>query len=225
MKKKIISLIAAAALMLSAMTSCRVTLVMGNGDEENKAVPAEKKEIEIDDDIFSYQISIDGKLYSLPCKLSEFIAGGWVIDTDTYAYADSSGQLTSMDHDFVALDKGDNSLAAYVINTSSETQAYEDCVLWRFGIYGNFMETMNVVLPKNLIVDSSLKIDDVISVYGEPDERNERYFIKLYYYDKSIPESEVRNYTSKGVYEFWFDLDGEFYQLVVEMPVSMKGED
>ena len=42
----------------------------------------EMEEKTLSDDLYSYQVSIDGHVYSLPCPVSEFEEYGWVIDDD-----------------------------------------------------------------------------------------------------------------------------------------------
>ena len=43
----------------------------------------EMEEKTLSDDLYSYQVSIDGHVYSLPCPVSEFEEHGWAIYNDS----------------------------------------------------------------------------------------------------------------------------------------------
>lgn len=77
---KMTALLLAVIIMTSALTACRKT--KSNAEETGADSASSAVEKALSDDLFSYELSIDGHVYSLPCPVSEFEEHGWVIHDD-----------------------------------------------------------------------------------------------------------------------------------------------
>ncbi len=78
--QKMTALLLAVIIMTSALTACRKT--KSNAEETGADSASSAVEKTLSDDLFSYELSIDGHVYSLPCPVSEFEEHGWVIHDD-----------------------------------------------------------------------------------------------------------------------------------------------
>ena len=86
--KRKVSLLLAVLLLTASLSACR---------RERQDAGEET----LSDDLYSYRISIDGHVYSLPCPVSEFEANGWEICSSQEPAAESIAPGESDGYDCV----------------------------------------------------------------------------------------------------------------------------
>lgn len=166
MKKKILTLAIAAAMVISMMASCNKS-GDNNGSSDNGGSVGNASSVNAGDtdnsnDLFSFQISIDGNTYTLPCAYSEFAANGWELDGEDGTLK-SNTQLIAQ-----KLKNGDKSIMVSIYNSTSEAINYSDGAVTKVKVS---LECANPVLPGNFVFDENTTVDDVIAKYGEPNEQ------------------------------------------------------
>ncbi len=174
MKKKIVA-------FLLTCGMCILTLggtVFAEGEATTEATAAEAATGELSDDIYSFQLKLDGDIYQFPMSCADFIALGWTYaedeDTDISPYNYSSFRFT----------KGD--LEAYVdlCNLGLNTMPATQCSVGGMSIdsyqFGDAPETV-IEFPRGLTFNVST-LDDVKAAWGEPSDTYESdLYTKLTY--------------------------------------------
>ncbi len=193
MKKKIISLMLAAAMVISMMASCSITIGSSKDDETSSAddtssisittdddtsgddtsseevsnsTPVNVDDIDIADKWDSWQIAVDGDVYTIPCDLSEFKKNGWELKN-------SDGTLKSNQYTLIGqtLKKGDLSISAQLVNMTDNEVAIADCQVGSVKV--TLDDNVSAVLPGGIVFDKNLTVEDVKAKYGEPDDITE----------------------------------------------------
>lgn len=178
MRNKIIALILATAVTVLTMAACTINI----------------DNLKRSDDIYSFQISIDGKIYTLPCKFSKFEDDGWVltdIEETLVPYFYSWSQEIKKSN--TEKDKAET-LSVTFFNTSTSTKEYTDCSVAT--VYASSNGSADIVLPGGLTFDENLTEEDIIAQYGEPTEKDEDEDHVLLEYVKSKYQ-----YISFSIYE------------------------
>lgn len=135
----------------------------------------------ISDDIYSFQMQLDGDLYTFPMPYKDFLACGW-------EYRDSEDTELAPDTYTGEYFYKDN-LRAYVdlINTGINTAPYSECVVGGLSIdsydFEDAPET-TIVFPKGVTYGTAT-LDDVKAAYGEPSDsyKGDLYTKLSYEYD------------------------------------------
>lgn len=158
MKRRIVSLIAALSVILGVMTSCSLRIAENiEGDMSDTTHEIDNHLITINNNIFSYQIALDYVVYTLPCRLSEFLDNGWECETD-YFTATNDVSLTK---------KGVRIYADLYCDSKQDEHDYRDYVVYSVSIF-DVDEEMNIVLPGGLQVHQNTTEAQIIAAYGEP---------------------------------------------------------
>lgn len=158
MKNRVISLAAAITLMLAVLTACSLRITKNYGySTDSETYEIDNRLLTINNDLFSYQIGLDYVVYTLPCRLSEFLNNGWEIN---YAY----NRETSAE---VELKKGRSYISVAICNDSSEKLAYKDCMVYSVRLDSD-NNGLSIVLPGGMQVNKNTTKDDIIDKYGEP---------------------------------------------------------
>ena len=164
----------------------------GNSSEK----PAPPAVIELSDSIYDGTIEIDGFVYQLPCKVSDFLYNGWKIDSRYsygYNYSDdydciNNEYIGGYSGSYLYLYKGDLEDDGYnlaydavtisitFVNLSNTKEKISDCYVNRVDI--DKESAPDFKLPEN--VDFNSSYNDVVAVYGEPGYGDSDYF--SYYY-------------------------------------------
>lgn len=168
-KKAILALMMACAL---AMTAC--------GKKEAKATEAPKTEekteevketkekdddaLELSDDIYDFQVSIDGNVYQFPMKYADFTESGWDYTGDTEESIQPNAYGISE-----WFENGDNMTMAYLTNFDINAVSVGDCYLGGLMLESNYMEAegTEVLMAKGIKLGESTQ-EDVKAAYGEP---------------------------------------------------------
>ncbi|MBQ9984338.1 MAG: hypothetical protein IJP29_07085 [Lachnospiraceae bacterium] len=130
-------------------------------EEQSQApdVPAE-----LSDDLYSYQIVINGELYQLPMTFADLTAMGWMYEND------DSEELDAYTFDGMrTFYNGSYEISADVINQTDSPKPYAECDIVGFGVSLSYNSgnDMVFVLPKG-IQSGVATVDDVKVAYGEP---------------------------------------------------------
>ena len=115
-------------------------------------------------DYHSGQFQVDGVVYTLPVKGSEFLSHGWE-HADSYAI----GEMCDPDDDtFARLFNGKQYVGAYFYNYSDQPLTIENCYLYEIFIYNTESNPDGTdVLPGGLNI-STTKYQDFIDKWGTP---------------------------------------------------------
>ena len=160
--------------------------------EEDDDVEAEEEEkvpettpatapSELSDDIYSFQVSVDGTVYQFPMWAKDFAALGWTYD------GDDSQTLTSNQYTVAETwVKGDLEVYTSLINLSMNEVTYKDAAVGgiTFDEYDLKDTNVQIVLPKGIQFGVSTR-DDIIAAYGEPTDEYDgsMYYNMTYEYD------------------------------------------
>ncbi len=124
-------------------------------------------------DLFSLTFSFDGKVYSLPCSVSE-VPSEWVLNEEYFYKGDEEldpGDTTSSNrYENEKYDEWfDFYIATYNPSSAAGAVAYEDSSICTVSADINYVDTdsyPDAVLPKGITWGSSLQ--DIYDCYGEP---------------------------------------------------------
>lgn len=136
---------------------------------------------ELSDDIYSFQVSVDGTVYQFPMWAKDFAALGWTYD------GDDSQTLTSNQYTVAETwVKGDLEVYTSLINLSMNEVTYKDAAVGgiTFDEYDLKDTNVQIVLPKGIQFGVSTR-DDIIAAYGEPTDEYDgsMYYNMTYEYD------------------------------------------
>ena len=141
----------------------------------------EMEEKTLSDDLYSYQVSIDGHVYSLPCPVSEFEEHGWAIynDSDPAVEFLASGETNEQCY----LKKGKERIPVDLYNAHAEKAplSYSTVVMMRI----HASDGIETILPGGLSLYFDTTEEKIYSAYGEPVERVEGTNTVQYDYNKS----------------------------------------
>ena len=134
------------------------------------------------DDLYSYEIIINGQHYKLPCKYSEIKEAGWVLTDDetTELNPDSYG-LTG-----AYLGDTDNYMGVSIINLSNDVKQLKDCYVGYISIDFSYDKNkdIDILLPQGITIGST--IDEVEEAYGEQTSDYEGEYYSKYTYEAKI---------------------------------------
>lgn len=182
----------------SVVTTEAATEEMEEADEMSEETSEAVKEGsadlgEMSENIFSYQIMINGELYQMPMNFSDFTAKGWKFDGDESEDLDAGtydGRRT--------FQNGEYDVEADVVNLTGSPQPYSDCTIVGVSIslFYNSGNDMKFILPKGIESGVST-LEDVKTAYGEPSQEfGEENTIVVYeevYAEKRIELTFVDN--------------------------------
>ena len=167
---------------------------------------------ELSDDIYSFQVSIDGTIYQFPMWASDFEALGWTYD------GDASKTLSS--NEYTAAEKwvkGDISVYTKLANLSMNTVTMTESMVGGITLEEYQLKDGNceIILPKGIQYGVSTK-EDVIAAYGSP---NYEYDGENWYkmgYEKDYYQS---------VYLYISAETGKLCEIEIENIVELEGAD
>ena len=168
-----------------------MTAIVGCGNKDEKATQSEETKIvtaeetktdgdsnqKLDDDLYSFELLINGEKFKLPCDYKELADKGWTIKNDTDSVL-APNQYT-MSTDMV---NGECTLGARFLNTGVNEVSYKECRLGGIIISDTDVKHgTQIELPKGINMKSSK--DEIISAYGEPTKSNESGDLAFLYYE------------------------------------------
>ncbi len=183
------------------------------GSTEDASTPAPAPAATVDglsDDLFSEQISIDGKVYHLPFDYA-LISNDWTFDMADYGHPE--GYLMNPDDKVTSTVRLENpnfdeDLDYYVgfVNASNEAKDIKETSVYSVDFDITWADTTNypsVVLPKGITWGAT--IADVKAAYGEPDDTYYSDSLKYWSYTYSDDDYDysvqLTIYDDRGVTE------------------------
>jgi hypothetical protein len=127
---------------------------------------------DLSEDLYSFQFSLNGTVYTLPCAYSQLAENGWSIDgigdqtlePDQYTFSEN-------------LNNGDMRVMANLVNTDVNVLPMEKCNVGKISIDSDQVEKgAKLLFPKNITVGSTY--EDVVAAYGKPSDESESGSIK-----------------------------------------------
>lgn len=121
------------------------------------------------DDLYSFKIILNGKVYELPADCSEFEKNGWSLDGANADVKVAPNQYTLSE----VMNNGKTKVYAKLVNLGKNELSLKQCKVG--GIKLDSFDAKygaTLVLPKGISFDSTK--DDVIKAYGNPTSSNER---------------------------------------------------
>ena len=122
---------------------------------------------EMADQLESYQISLDGAVYTIPASYAAFTENGWNVE------GVESQTLEPKKYCSAHLEKGEMKVWIEIYNPSDQDRRITDCVISQVEVqlYYGFKY---LILPGNFIFEERTTVQDIIGRYGEPYETLER---------------------------------------------------
>lgn len=146
-----------------------------------------------------YSVLIDGQSYSLPISYSDFSSKtGYVFKSED----DANSTLKNNYYDVVTLIRGDEKIHVEILNNTGSMIAQKDGTIISFSNFNNKGED-NIIYPGNLKVNMEMTRDEIISMFGTPDDEYESdgdYFQMKWYedYDKYYSQNKFSITLYKG---------------------------
>lgn len=123
---------------------------------------------ELSDDLFSYQILINGEIYQAPMDMETLVERGWELEEDmeeldAYTY-----------YPFCTFRNGDCNIQVSILNETDSPKPYRECraVAISVNLYYNDKEDMTFIMPKGIQSGVST-VEDMKAAYGEPTNLSE----------------------------------------------------
>lgn len=188
---------------LSSETSEEVTQEITE-DTQPETTQAETVDSDLlSDDLYSYQIIINGELYQIPLEFSDLTAKGWKYDGDESVELDANTYFGVQ-----RFCNDDYDIEADIFNPTNNSQTYSECKITGISIdkYYNSGNDMSFVLAKGIQSGVST-LEDVKKAYGEPtqvygddeietasyeEEYGNRY-VSFTFYDGILGKIDIKN--------------------------------
>lgn len=179
------------------------------GEPAAQATPAPT---ELSNDLYSFQVSINGVIHQFPMWYSDFEALGWTFRDDSSETL-SSNQYSVAD---VWL-KDDIKVYSTMANLSINTAPYTNCMVAGISLEKSYLKESGweIVLPGGITYGVSTK-DDIIAAYGDP---SSDFDSDLYY--KMAYELDYHEYVNLYVYKD----SGVLEKIEIENIIELEGAD
>lgn len=196
--------------------------------EEPDVDPSDKPVVQaptdLSDDIFSFQISIDGTIYQFPMWYEDFVALGWECTEDLTTKLTSNSYYPS-----AVFTKDGVKFYVNLANLSMNSVTLDKAMVAGINLDEYYLKDTDweFVLPKGITRGVSTR-DDIIAAYGEPSDEYDgsNYFKMTYKYDSY---QEVVLYVSKETnvlneieIENMIELEGADNSINPEVPEFVK---
>lgn len=146
--------------------------------------------IEMSDDIFSYQIGIDGVVYQFPTYVSTFEENGWIANEDANT-SDINGTLAPNYHNIYWYEKGDDTIILEISNMDINEKPVRECVVTGIQCeksYHRITNSEKFIVPGNIPWDSA-NYDTIINSFGTPSRENDTESLIFVTYSEDIYNS------------------------------------
>lgn len=157
------------------------------------------------------KITLCGKEYAFPVKISDLIADGWYFSENQDVSEKVPAESVAMTNGIYLFSAdGSEITIGEICNELTEEAGIEDCLITRVSLDVEWEDITDFVLPGGIIADSTAA--DVLSVFGNPNEAEG--FESGYNLDDQL--SYENNEESGLTYHFTFNEDGTLYSCSVE---------
>lgn len=155
---------------------------------------------QISEELYDFQIQLDGEVYQFPMTFDEFVAYGWEFDGEP---EELEMDLEPNQYDLVYFTKGDVECMVFVLNLGLNTQPISAGLVGGISI-DNFdwdVNTGSVVLAKE-IERGKATLEDIKAAYGNPTDTYEGDLYTSLSYEKDLYQNvELYVYKESGVLE------------------------
>lgn len=155
-----------------------------------------ESENQLSDNLFSFQISIDGTVIQLPCNVADLTALGWKIDDNKAENPLADGYTTGVN----VYHEDGSYITLSIYNISGETVTFANAMVDDVSIHGRSLGGHEIFICKGLSVGSTK--DEVVAVYGN--EPSYDYVSDDGSYSKL--EYEGNNFRNKITFSFKDDI-------------------
>ena len=133
-------------------------------EEEELTKPITEMPTTLSDDIYDFQISIDGTVYQFPMWYSDFEALGWEFEGDNTLTL-SPNQYTGAEEWI----KDGYMVSTSLANLSMNTVEYSECMVAAISFKKYYLEgcEWDIILPKGIQIGVS-GVEDIKEAYGDP---------------------------------------------------------
>ena len=181
--------------------------------EETTSAPASvNTPSELSDDLYSFQVSVDGTVYQFPMWYSDFEALGWTYN------GDATATLTSNQYTVAEMwEKDGCKISSKIANLSMNTAPYSNCIVAGITFDPIYLKDCDweIILPKGIQYGVSTT-DDIIAAYGTPSsDYDGSMYYKMSYEYGSYQSIELYVYKESGVLE----------QIEIENIIELEGAD
>lgn len=136
----------------------------------SEAETVESADDELSDDVYSFQVKLNGEVYSFPMSYADFTAKGWECDEE-----DAATEVQPNTYGTVTFRNGYLSIYTDVLNLGINTAPASECSIGGFSMddyqYEKAPET-TLELPGGIVYGQS-SLDDIIAAYGTPSDTYE----------------------------------------------------
>ena len=155
--------------------------------EVTEQAPAPTPSGNLPDDLFSFQLELDGVIYQLPAPYSEFETNGWVGKEDLSTELDPDHITTS-----ISLKNGEHEIYARFLNAGTDVLKLSECYVYIINLDSFDVDKgASLIFPSGITIGT--KMDDVKSAYGDPSETYEGdYSINWTYKLKTYASAEIK---------------------------------
>lgn len=137
----------------------------------------------LSDDLYSFQVSIDGTVVQVPTWVSDFETLGFTCEEDL------SQKLYPDEEKFVSWYKDDYDVYTVIKNPGINTASYADCVIEEISVYEE--EGIKVKFPGGIQLGEAT-VEDVVEAHGAPSDAEDDEISYDMYYWLVESEKEIR---------------------------------
>lgn len=139
----------------------------GENGENNQTASEPDGSVPKSEDLYSFEISLNGKLYTLPEDFSEFEKNGWTIEKRKSDKIAPKKEMVC-----VHIKNGDAEAEVDLFNNDLDELPINKCKVGTVIVGDSDIETgTDITLPKGIKIRSTK--DEIIKAYGEPTESEE----------------------------------------------------
>lgn len=124
----------------------------------------------LSDDLYSFQLLINGDLYQFPMSYTDFVALGWTYDGDETEPVGAQSYLSTN-----VFYKGQLKIYADIINLGINAASVSDCAIGGITLDSYYVDDApetTAELPGGIVYNKAT-LDDIKAVYGEPSDSYE----------------------------------------------------
>lgn len=222
-KKAILSLLLAGCLAAmpcavygEAADTAETTETAAEAENADKLqAEAEEDGVAPSENLYDFQVGINGDLYQFPMSYEDFTALGWTLGKND----PPETMVASNSYGMVTFNRKEDSIMADMINLGINERPLSECLVGGIslegGSFGLDLASSNVVLAKGITMGKS-NGDDIQAAYGTPSdtyegdlyvkytyEQDSYQEIELYVYkdDNTLKEVSMRNFTEPEGYD------------------------
>ncbi len=142
--------------------------VAATGCGSNKDSGSDKESsAKVSDNLFDFQVSLDGEVYALPLSYSELKEDGWKTKEDLTRMLEPNQYSIGM-----VFTKGDKEISLELVNTSDAVKPMEDCQVGGIDTSpAKAKKLPDLTLAKGIEIGATK--EEITKAYGEPSQKTD----------------------------------------------------